>query len=83
MKGWKFFSNNALDKTSSTINLDNIDFDILTELANGAKMKDLEQIIPLTKSGIEKRKRLLKYKFKISTNSDRDLVIKAKEKGYI
>jgi len=70
-------------KTSCNFKLDNLDLNILIELSNGAKMKDLQQIIPLTKSGIEKRKRNLKSKFKILSNSDRDLVLAAKRKGFI
>jgi len=65
------------------VNLDYIDINILLELSNGFKMKELMQLIPLTKSGIEKRKHLLKQKFKIKNNSDRDLVLAAKNKGFI
>jgi hypothetical protein len=63
--------------------LDDLDIQLLVELANGAKMKELEQLLPLTKSGIDKRRRLLKEKLNLQSNSDRDLVLKAKEKGFI
>ncbi|MCX2678494.1 response regulator [Galbibacter sp. EGI 63066] len=63
--------------------IDDIDTQLLIELSNGAKMKDLEALLPLTKSGINKRKNLLRYKLDISGNSDRDLVLSAKEKGFI
>ena len=46
-------------------------------------MKELINIVPLTKTGIEKRKRLLKNAFKVTGKSDRDLIIEAKEKGFI
>jgi len=61
--------------------LDPIDTNILVELSNGSKMGELIKLIPLTKSGIEKRKRRLKSVFK--TISDRDLVLAAREKGFI
>lgn len=70
-------------KANQTIVLDHIDIDIMVELSNGSKMKDLQQLIRLTKSGIEKRKRLLKQKFNIASNRDRDLILSAKRMGYI
>lgn len=68
---------------SQNIVLDNIDIQLLVELSNGAKMKELQELLPLTKSGIDKRKRLLCYKLGVQKSCDRDLVIKAKEKGFI
>jgi hypothetical protein len=68
---------------SQNIVLDDLDIQLLVELSNGAKMKELEQLLPLTKSGIDKRRRLLKEKLNLQSNSDRDLVLKAKEKGFI
>lgn len=70
-------------KSLTDIELDKLDIQILKELTNGSKMKDLIEIIPLTKSGIDKRKRLLKKKLQIDSNSDRDLVITAKKRGII
>jgi DNA-binding NarL/FixJ family response regulator len=63
--------------------LDNHDIQLLVELSNGAKMKELLGLLPLTKSGIDKRRRLLKEKLNVKSNSDRDLVLKAKEMGFI
>ncbi|MGK0446835.1 MAG: DNA-binding NarL/FixJ family response regulator [Polaribacter sp.] len=75
---------NALrDKSQVKIVLDDLDKLILIELANGSKMKDLLQIIPLSKSAIDKRIRLLKQKFNIISNSNRDLVLVARAKGFI
>jgi DNA-binding NarL/FixJ family response regulator len=75
---------NALSsKSQLQIVLDDIGLLILKELANGARMKDLLLVIPLSKSGIDKRIRLLKRKFNIETNSNRDLVIAAREKGFM
>ncbi|MBU2922458.1 hypothetical protein KO504_14005 [Winogradskyella psychrotolerans] len=70
-------------KTVNNIRLDKYDILILKELANGSKMKDLLGLVHLSKSAIDKRKRLLKRKFGIEGNSDRDLVLAAKVKGFI
>jgi DNA-binding NarL/FixJ family response regulator len=70
-------------KVSSPIVLDGFDIKILAEMANGARMKELVMLIPLSKSGIEKRKKLLKTFFNIKSDSDRELVLCAKEKGFI
>jgi DNA-binding NarL/FixJ family response regulator len=70
-------------KASTDIVLDDIDVRILHEISNGARMKELVDVIPLTKTGIEKRKRLLKQAFDIHSNSDRDLIGKAKDIGFI
>ncbi|MGY0393558.1 response regulator [Bizionia sp. KMM 8389] len=68
---------------TQNIVLDDLDIQLLTELSNCAKMKELEELLPLTRSGIDKRKRLLKEKLGVISNSDRDLVLTAKEKGFI
>jgi DNA-binding NarL/FixJ family response regulator len=63
--------------------LDNIDVQLLYELSNGASIKELIDLIPLSRAGIEKRKKILKSHFKIKNNSDRDLVLSARQKGFI
>lgn len=68
---------------SSKIMLDDIDRKILYELSIGSKMKELPDVIPLSKAGIEKRKRILYSVFNIKENSDRQLIIKAKSSGFI
>lgn len=70
-------------RISQKVILDNIDTEILKELSNGSKMVELLKLIPLTKSGIEKRKRRLKNVFQTKSNSDRELVLMAKERGFI
>jgi DNA-binding NarL/FixJ family response regulator len=70
-------------KSLSNIMLDDFDIIILRELANGSKMRDLFNLVHLSKSAIDKRKRILKRKFKIESNSDRDLILTAKAKGFI
>ncbi|WP_142786403.1 response regulator [Changchengzhania lutea] len=70
-------------KISHKLFLDDLDIKILIEITNGTKTKDFVKYIPLSKAGIEKRKRLLKEAFKISTGSDRELVLSARMKGFI
>lgn len=68
---------------SSDYLLDKIDRQLLHELSIGTKMKDLPNVIPMSIAGIEKRKRQLKEMFNVQENDDRELIIKAKEKGFI
>ena len=63
--------------------LDIYDTQILMELAQGARMKELQELIPLSKTAIEKRKRQLKIYFKVDTDSDRELVKAARENGFL
>ncbi|EPR73029.1 two-component system response regulator [Winogradskyella psychrotolerans RS-3] len=79
----KTIINAIKQKSLNNIQLDTYDFIILKELANGSNMRDLLKLVHLSKSAIDKRKRLLKRKFNIDSNSDRDLVLAAKAKGFI
>lgn len=63
--------------------IDGIDRRLLYELSIGSKIKDLPDIIPLSLAGIEKRRRRLKEIFGTKTSSDRELILVAKEKGFI
>lgn len=63
--------------------LDNIDRKILYELSIGTKTKDLQNVVPLSIPGIEKRKRHLKQIFNTQSSDDRELILIAKEKGFI
>jgi DNA-binding NarL/FixJ family response regulator len=63
--------------------LDKIDRRLLYELSIGTKTKDLPTTLPLSIAGVEKRKRNLKNIFDVSGLEDKDLVNKAKEKGFI
>lgn len=67
----------------SDIVLDKIDRQILYELSNGTKMSELPNVISMSIGGIERRKRLLKEAFNITSKDDRVLVEIAKEKGFI
>ena len=65
------------------IEIDSIDRSILYYLSIGVKTKNLKEHVPLSKPAIEKRKKLIKEKFEISKSSDLELIIKAKNLGYI
>lgn len=62
--------------------LDKTDRKILYEISIGTKLKDITGI-PLSFHGIEKRKKILKKIFNITSKGDRDLILIAKEKGFI
>jgi two-component system response regulator NreC len=82
-----FYSKTVVDflrsKISSDIVLCNYDIQILSEISTGAKMKELMELVPLSKAAIEKRKRRLKLMFNINDDSDKKLVLAAREKGFI
>jgi len=87
LKGKSYYSNLVLEflrkKQSKLFNLDTVDIKILQEISNGSTVKELMKEILLSKSGIEKRKRKLKTIFNVACESDRSLVLAAKEKGFI
>lgn len=70
-------------KAAAKYALDSIDRRLLFELSTGTKMKDLPEVLPLSMAGIEKRKRHLLEVFGLKKRNDRDLILKAKEKGFI
>ncbi|MGG5487851.1 response regulator transcription factor [Gaetbulibacter sp. PBL-D1] len=82
-----YYSKTVIDlmrkQLNSAIVLDDLDLKILHEMSNGAKMKDLIALLPLTKSGLEKRRAHVKVKFGNKFMSDRDMIIAAKTKGFI
>ncbi|WP_298898609.1 DNA-binding response regulator [uncultured Psychroserpens sp.] len=68
---------------SNDFSLDHIDRQLLYQLSIGTTMKYLPKVIPLSKSAIELRKRNLKALFLVEKESDRSLVLKAKQHGFI
>lgn len=68
---------------SSSFLIDSMDRKILYELSIGARMKDMPNYIPLSAASIEKRKRHLKKVFNVKDKGDRELILMAKEKGFI
>ena len=63
--------------------LDQLDRQLIFHISKGSKMKELAEILPLSKSAMEYRKRNLKQLFDIEDGNDRDLILKAEEHGYI
>jgi hypothetical protein len=63
--------------------LDAIDRKLLYELSIGTMMKDLPEILLLSLPAIEKRKNRIKQIFDVSNPYDKELLQKAKEKGFI
>lgn len=82
-----YYSKSVLElfrkQSSSDYKLDKIDRQLLYEMSIGTKMKDLPEIIPMSMTGLEKRKKQLKFLFEVKENDDRELILKAKEKGFI
>ena len=82
-----YYSKSVLElfrkQASIDYKLDKIDRQLLHEMSIGTKMKDLPKIIPMSMAGLEKRKKNLKGLFKVLDNDDRELILKAKEKGFI
>jgi len=63
--------------------LDRTDRRLLYEISIGTRTKDLPDILPLSIAGIERRKRQLKKAFNTETDEDKELIMKAKEKGFL
>lgn len=82
-----YYSKSVLElfrkQATTDYQLDKIDRQLLYEMSIGTKMKDLPNIIPMSMPGLEKRKKQLKEIFKVQDNDDRELILKAKEKGFI
>ncbi|WP_346881809.1 DNA-binding response regulator [uncultured Algibacter sp.] len=68
-------------QTSNELLLDTIDRKILHELSQGSKLSELAEILPLSISALERRKRILKEMFLV--DNDKDLFRIAEEKGFI
>jgi|TARA_B110000967_G_scaffold199328_1_gene233591 DNA-binding NarL/FixJ family response regulator len=71
------------DQVVNEFILDHYDRKILYELSVGTRMKDLPKLLPLSIAAIEKRKRNLKLMFNVRKLDDRQLMVSAKEKGFI
>ncbi len=69
-------------KHSQGIALDETDIQIIRLLANGVRNKSLDRYIPLSNSGIEKRKYRIKRLLEVD-GDDEDLINEARRQGYI
>jgi len=86
LAGKNYYSQTVLDvakKSAFLKQFDKLDLHILKELSNGSKKKDLLEHIALGRSALDKRKRALRLKLNIDSNSDRDLVLKARQRNLI
>ncbi len=63
--------------------IDDIDRKIIHELSIGTRMKDLPNSVPLSITAIEKRKRQIKQLFGVNSSDDKDLILMARDKGFI
>ncbi|MBD0832820.1 response regulator [Aestuariibaculum sediminum] len=68
---------------SNDFNLDNIDRQILYHLSLGTKTKELPNLVHLSISGIENRKRRLNLIFNNEKKNDKNLLKLAKEYGFL
>lgn len=69
---------------SKPYSVDQIDRKLLYEISKGAKMCELTSKIPLSKGGLERRKRNLKDIFGMNSHcTDRELIEKAEAAGFI
>lgn len=71
------------NQMSYDIVLDNKDRLILHQLSIGTRMKELSRIVPMSIPGLERRKYRLKEAFDVVNESDRALVEKAQEAGFV
>jgi len=56
---------------------------LLYELSQGATLSHMTKTLPLSRSAIAKRKNRLKIYFNVHSSDDRELIRKAREKGFI
>ncbi len=68
---------------SNEFTLDKVDRQLLYEISIGTKTKDLPDILNMSMTSIEKRKRHLKEIFGFGKGDDRELILNAKERGFI
>lgn len=63
--------------------LDTFDMKILHLISVGEKMKNLPNYVPLSLPSIERRKKKIKMYLGVNSTSDRELISKAKNKGFV
>lgn len=85
IKGETYYCDTVADvlrrKNKIKQKLDAIDLKLLQELSNATKLKNMFDYFSSTISGVEKRRQRLKEIFEV--DSDRNLVLKAKEIGFL
>lgn len=87
IKGTTAYSKSVIElmrkRITNSFYIDELDIKILLEISNGTRPIDMTKHIPLSKAGIEKRKRILRQKFDIDNYTDRKLILEAKRRGFI
>src|SRR5690606_10951509 len=87
LTGIKYYSPTALKVLESYMrndfNLDEIDRRILYELASGANLSEIAEIVPLSRSALAKRKSQLRVRLNVDSTENRKLIATAKELGLI
>jgi len=82
-----YYSNSLMKifrrNNSSSLSLDEIDRKILYHLSKGIRTKELPKILPLSISGIEKRKRRMMKIFQLKSVRTSELLKMGEELGYI
>ncbi|AWA29105.1 DNA-binding response regulator [Flavobacterium magnum] len=63
--------------------LDDVNREIITLLSQGVKMKNMPEILGISKSAIEKRKQIIKDYLCIEKGEDEDIIREAKRLGFI
>lgn len=69
--------------TSFNFSLDTIDIRLLIELDKGKTMKEIGDILFLSRVAVTKRKQKLKLQFEVENGNDRVLINKARQLGFI
>jgi len=85
LEGGNYYSktiSNFQKRMSNEVLLDDVDVRIIKLLAKGIKNKNLDKYIPLTVSGIEKRKYRIKRLLEVE-GGDEELILEARNQGYI
>jgi len=70
-------------EVSNDLSLDAIDRKLLYELSIGTMMKDLPEVLSLSLPALEKRKKRIKQIFNTESPYDKEMLQKAREKGFI
>lgn len=64
-------------------NFDEFDRRLLYELASGANLNEIAEVVPLSRSALAKRKTQLRIKLDVGPNDNRKLIEKARDLGLI
>ena len=87
IKSTPYYSKTVLNymrqSLTNNIIIDKIDKTILHYLSVGTKMKDLPHFVHLSRSAVESRKRRLREVFGVDQKGDYQLILNAREKGFL